>query len=82
VALRPSLNQDLIHANTNPDEPSIALIREGTGLEWLDKSYKMLEPWQLLMDLGHFCTYNYNYLVMTLSDFKEMNEKIMARTLL
>lgn len=34
------------------------------------------------MDLGHFCTYNYNYLVMTLSDFKEMNEKIIARTLL
>jgi hypothetical protein len=42
----------------------------------------MLEPWQILNDLGHFCSYNYNYLVKTLDDFKDINERTMARTLL
>ena len=42
----------------------------------------MLEPWELLVDLGHFSTYNYNYLLMALSDFKDINEQTMARTLL
>lgn len=69
-------------ANTTQEEPSISLIKEGNGLDNLDKSYKMLEPWQILNDLGHFCSYNYNYLVKTLDDFKEINERTMARTLL
>ena len=69
-------------ANTNSEEPSISLFKEGTGLDNLDKAYRMLEPWQLLLDLGHFCSYNYNYLLMTLSDFKDINEKTMAKTLL
>lgn len=72
----------MIYANINPDEPSISLIKEGTGLDNLDKSFKMLEPWSILLDLGHFSTYNYNYLLMTLSDFKDISEKTMARTLL
>ena len=71
-----------MHENTNSEEPSISLFKEGTGLDNLDKAYKMLEPWQLLLDLGHFCSYNYSYLLMTLSDFKDINEKTMARTLL
>lgn len=42
----------------------------------------MLEPWQLLIELGHFSSYNYNYLLKILEDFKDINEKMMARTLL
>lgn len=82
IALRGMLQQDLMHENTNSEDPSISLIKEGSGLDNLDKAHKMLEPWQLLLDLGHFSTYHYNYLLMTLSDFKDINEKIMARTLL
>ena len=41
----------------------------------------MLEPWQILLELGHYCTYNYNLLTMAVNDFQEVNEKIMARTL-
>lgn len=48
----------------------------------LDKSYKMLEPWQVLTEIGHYCTYNYSYLLKVLEDFKDMNEQKMARTLI
>jgi len=34
-----------MHANTSIDDPSICLIKEGNGIDNLDKSYKMLEPW-------------------------------------
>lgn len=61
---------------------SLSLLKDGSGLEHLDKANKVLEPWEILLDLGHFSTYNYNYLISTLSDFKDINEKIMARTLL
>lgn len=72
----------MLFANSNPDEPSVSLIKEGTGLDNLDKTSKMLEPWQLLLDLGHLATYNYNYLLMALQDFKDINEKTMVKTLL
>ncbi len=42
----------------------------------------MVEPWQVLVDIGHYVTYNYNYLLMTLSEFKDFNEFTMAKTLL
>ena len=42
----------------------------------------MVEPWQILVDIGHYVTYNYNYLLMTLSEFKDFNEFTMAKTLL
>lgn len=69
-------------ANASVDEPSICLTKEGNGIDNLDKSYRMLEPWQLLVDLGHFSSYNYNYLLKILEDFKDINERTMARTLL
>jgi hypothetical protein len=69
-------------ANTSLDDPSISLTKEGNGIDNLDKSYKMLEPWQLLNDLGHFASYNYAYLLKILEDFKDINEKAMARTLI
>jgi hypothetical protein len=44
----------------------VSLIKEGTGLDNLDKASKMLEPWQVLLDLGHYASYNYNYLLIAL----------------
>mmetsp|Transcript_9013 Transcript_9013/g.8415 ORF Transcript_9013/g.8415 Transcript_9013/m.8415 type:complete len:239 (+) Transcript_9013:48-764(+) len=56
--------------------------KDGGGLNHLDKTSKVLEPWQILLDLGHFASYNYNYLLNSMQEFKEMNEKMMARILL
>ena len=42
----------------------------------------MLEPWQILIDLGHYSSYNYNFLVKTLEDFKDITERTMAKTIL
>lgn len=69
-------------ANIGNEETSGQLFKEGTGLDFLDKTSKMLEPWQILLDLGHMSSYNYNYLLLTLSEFKDINEKKMAKTLL
>ena len=74
--------QDLMFANTTLDDPSYSLFKDGQGIDNLDKSYRMLEPWQLLIDLGHMSSYNYTYLLKTLEDFKDINEKTMAKTLL
>jgi hypothetical protein len=45
VSLRGAMLQDLIYANVHIDEPSISLFKDGNGIDNLDKSYKMLEPW-------------------------------------
>ncbi len=82
VSLRGAMLQDLMFANVHQDDPSISLFKEGNGIDNLDKSYKMLEPWQLLIELGHMSSYNYNQLLKILEDFKDINEKTMARTLL
>jgi len=71
-----------MYANISSDEPSHSLFREGTGLENLDKASKMLEPWQLLLDIGHMGSFNYNFLLSTLADFKDITEKTMIKTLL
>ncbi len=82
ISMRGALQQDLMHANASVEDPSICLTKDGNGIDNLDKSFRMLEPWQLLVDLGHFASYNYNYLLKILEDFKDINEKTMARTLL
>jgi len=43
---------------------------------------KLLEPWEVLIDLGHYSSFNYQMLSMTLQDFKDINEKTMANMLL
>lgn len=82
ISMRATLSPDTMDANTNLEDPSISMLKEGSGLDHLDKSNKMLEPWQILLDLGHYATYNYNYLLMTFSDYKDISEVIMAKTLL
>ena len=71
-----------MYANVSIDEPTISLFRDCIGLDNLDKAYKMLEPWQILLDLGHYSSYNYNSLLKSLEEFKDINEKTMAKTLL
>lgn len=80
LALYKSLTPSNIFAS-NPDHSSLQSFYTH-GLENLDKSCKMLEPWEVLLDMGQYSTYNYNYLSSVLSEFKEVNEKTMARTLL
>ena len=41
----------------------------------------MLEPWQVLIEIGHYCTYNYPYLLKVLEEFKDMNELRMAKNI-
>ena len=82
VSLRLAMMPNLIHSNASVDDPSISLIKDGVGLDNLDKSYRMLEPWQVLIDLGHYSTYNHTYLLKVLEEFKDMNELRMAKTLL
>jgi hypothetical protein len=74
--------QDIMFSNTSFDDPSISMIKEGNGIDHLDKAFKVLEPWQVLVDIGHYCTYNYNYLLKVLEDFRDVNEMKMAKTLL
>jgi hypothetical protein len=50
---------DLITLNPSSDEPSNALIRNGSGLEHLSMANKILEPWEVLLDLGHYVSFNY-----------------------
>lgn len=82
VALRLSLGTDLIRSNANVDDPSVCLIKDGSGFEHLDKISKVMEPWELLLDLGHYSSYNYQILNMALQDFRDINEKTMASTIL
>ena len=50
---------DLITQNPSNEEPSNALIRNGTGLEHLTHANKFLQPWEVLLDLGHYISFNY-----------------------
>jgi hypothetical protein len=50
---------DLITQNPSLDEPSNAIIRNGSCLEHLSQTSRILEPWEVLLDLGHHVSYNY-----------------------
>lgn len=83
VALRTIQQQnDLTQANPLPDDPVNSLIRLGSGLDQLVNISKSVEPWEILLDLGQFSSYNYQVLSMALQDFRSINERTMASTLL
>lgn len=54
----------------------------GSGLSHLPQISKLLEPWEILIDLGHYSSVNYQTLTMALQDFKDITEKTMANMLL
>ena len=41
-----------------------------------------MQPWEVLLDLGHYCSFDYQVLSMALQDFKDINERTMANTIL
>jgi len=80
--LRASLCQDISQANCHQDLPSYCLLKDGGGLEHLEFVHKVLQPWEVLVDIGHSCSYQYDFLVKTLQEFKTIDEKAMAITIL
>lgn len=83
VALRATMiDTDLVNQNPTFEDPANSLIRLGSGLSHLPQVSKLLEPWEVLIDLGHYSSYNYQMLTMALQDFKDINEKTMAYMLL
>ena len=80
--LRSSLHQDISQVNSHSDMPSYTILRDGCGLEHLEFAQKVLQPWEILIDIGHSSSYMYDFLLKTLSEFKGIDEKIMAMTLL
>ena len=42
----------------------------------------MLEPWEVLIDIGHNSSYMYDFLLKTLLEFKGIDEKVLAQTIL
>jgi hypothetical protein len=73
---------DLVNQNPTLEDPANSLIRLGSGLSHLPQVNKMLDPWQVLIDLGHYSSYNYSMLTLALQDFKDITEKTMAYMLL
>jgi hypothetical protein len=73
---------DLITINPNVEDPANSIIRAGSGLDHLVNIGRILEPWEVLLDLGHFSSFNYQVLSMALQDFRNINERTMANTLL
>ena len=51
-------------------------------MEHLEFAHKLLEPWEVLVDIGHNSSYMYDFLLKTLSEFKNIDEKTMAKTIL
>ena len=82
VSLRLTMNEDWTAANPSPDDPTNALIKPGSGFEHLEHVSSIMEPWELLLDLGHFSSNMFQTINMALGDFKDINEKGMAKTIL
>jgi hypothetical protein len=80
--LRGSVHQDISQVNSHFELPSFAFLREGGGLEHFESIKAVLEPWEILLDIGHNGTYMYDFLLKSLSEFKQIDEKTMATTLL
>jgi len=75
-------NGDLVSCNPTQEDPSNSLVRVGSGLDHLSQASKFMEPWELLLDLGHYSSFNYQILTMAMTDFRDINEKTMANTIL
>ena len=80
--LRLSLHQDITNINSHPELPSFSFLRDGCGLEHLEFAHQVLQPWELLIDIGHNSSYMYDYLIKVLSEFRDIDEQVMAQTIL
>lgn len=75
------LSQDISTLNSHFDLPSYGLLTEGGGLEDLEFACRILNPWEVLIDLGPHSTQSYDFLLKTLSEFKQVDELTMAKML-
>ena len=73
---------DLLSQNPSPDDPTNSMIRIGSDFEHLMQASKIMQPWEVLLDLGHYSSFDYQVLNMALQDFKDINERTMANTIL
>ena len=80
--LRAGLHQEAIQVNSHPEQIPYNFLRDGGGLEHLEFIHKVLQPWEVLIDIGHAGSYMYDFLLKTLSEFKGIDEKVMAQTIL
>jgi hypothetical protein len=76
------LHQEVGFLNCHPEQMSYNILREGGGLENLDSYVDFVKPWEILLDLGHSCSASQESLMRVLSDFKNMDEKTIALTIL
>ena len=83
LALRVNLGDgDLLSQNPSPEDPSCSLIKMGSDFDNLCKISRVLQPWEVICDLGYFSNFDYQALTMVLQDFKDINERTMANTIL
>jgi|TARA_B110001450_G_C17646380_1_gene491403 hypothetical protein len=80
--LRSSLHQDISQVNAHVELPSYNILKDGFGLEHLEFVNQVLQPWEVLIDIGHNSSYMYDFLYKTLFEFKGIDEKVMAQTIL
>jgi hypothetical protein len=76
------LHQDTTQLNCHPEQMSINILREGGGIENLSVLTDIVKPWEILLDLGHGCSNQFETLMKVLQDFKNMDEKTMGLTIL
>ena len=68
--------------NPSAEDPSFALIKTGSDFDTLSRASRFMQPWEVLQDLGYYSTFDYQVLTMALQDFKDINERTMAHTIL
>ena len=72
----------MLSINQSIDDPSFSMIKAGSNMDSLCKASKFMQPWEVLLDLGYYSNFDYQLLTMVLQDFKDINERTMANTIL
>jgi hypothetical protein len=68
--------------NCHPEMPTHCFLREGNGLDDFEFARNVIKPWEILVDLGHNASHNFDFLVKSLAEFKGLEEIEIAETLL
>ena len=50
---------DLLSQNPSQDDPTNSMIRTGSDFENLQIVSKIMQPWEVLLDLGHYSSFDY-----------------------
>jgi hypothetical protein len=72
--LRGVLHQDALQLNSHPEILPFNFFREGGGLDEFLDIQNLLEPWEILLDLGHSYSHSFDSLMRALSEFKNLDE--------